>query len=98
MHERYEQKFFTQNASKVLKNKDGKGTPFIEQIKENFKKGKEESKTIENKPTPIKNNKAVNNAEKIKNGTFFKNKQEVESMKKTLGGLFSNQQKDPPNP
>ncbi len=25
MHERYEQKFFTQNASKILKNKDGKG-------------------------------------------------------------------------
>ncbi|MFP6171631.1 replication initiation protein [Helicobacter pylori] len=66
MHERYEQKFFTQNASKVLKNKDGKGLAYAQQIKENFKKGKEEAKTIEN-------NKAVN-AEKIKNGTFFKDK------------------------
>ncbi len=28
MHERYEQKFFTQNASKVLKNKDGKGLAY----------------------------------------------------------------------
>ncbi|WP_187852122.1 replication initiation protein [Helicobacter pylori] len=92
MHERYEQKFFTQNASKVLKNKDGKGLTYAQQIKENIKKGKEEDKAIEN-------NKAVNNAEKIKNGTFFKNKQEVESMKKTLGGLFSNNtKKDPPNP
>ncbi len=92
MHERYEQKFFTQNASKVLKNKDGKGLAYAQQIKENLKKGTEEAKTIEN-------NKAVNNAEKIKNGTFFKEKQEVESMKKTLGGLFSNHvKKDPPNP
>ncbi|MUU31268.1 replication initiation protein [Helicobacter pylori] len=90
MHERYEQKFFTQNASKVLKNKDGSGLVFREQIKENLKKRKEEAKTIEN-------NKAVN-AEKIKNGTFFKDNQEIESMKKTLGGLFSNHtQKDPPN-
>ncbi|MDU9763876.1 hypothetical protein, partial [Helicobacter pylori] len=74
----------------ILADKYGKGTPYIEQMKENFKKGKEEAKTIETKPTPIENNKAVNNAEKIKNGTFFKDKQEIESMKKTLGGLFSN--------
>ncbi|MGL2491398.1 replication initiation protein, partial [Helicobacter pylori] len=33
MHERYEQKFFTQNASKVLKNKDGKGLAYAQQIK-----------------------------------------------------------------
>ncbi|MFP6122006.1 replication initiation protein [Helicobacter pylori] len=72
MHERYEQKFFTQNASKVLKNKDGKGLAYHQQIKENLKKGTEEAKAIETKPTPIENNKAVNNAEKIKNGTFFK--------------------------
>ncbi|MCQ2858810.1 replication initiation protein [Helicobacter pylori] len=71
MHERYEQKFFTQNASKVLKNKDGSGLAYSQAIQENLKKRIEEDK-----PTP--NTK-------------------VESMKKTLGGLFSNQQKDPPN-
>ncbi|GAA7848223.1 hypothetical protein HpCOL22_14990 [Helicobacter pylori] len=32
----------------------------------------------------IKKNKAVNNAEKIKNGTFFKDKQEVEELKKQI--------------
>ncbi|MGL2581825.1 RepB family plasmid replication initiator protein [Helicobacter pylori] len=42
MHERYEKKFFTQNASKILKNKDGKGSVYIQQIKENLKKRKEE--------------------------------------------------------
>lgn len=74
MHERYEQKFFTQNASKVLKNKDGKGLAYSQQIQENLKKRMEEDK-----PTPTPNAK-------------------VESMKKTLGGLFSNHtQKDPPN-
>ncbi len=72
MHERYEQKFFTQNASKVLKNKDGKGLAYPQQIKENLKK-----RTEEDKPTETT---------------------KVESMKKTLGGLFSNNtQKDPPN-
>ncbi len=80
MHERYEQKFFTQKASKVLKNKDGKGTPFIEQIKENLKKRMEQDKPIEATP----NTKEI---------------AKVESLKKTLGGLFSNHiKKDPPNP
>ncbi|UOR85510.1 replication initiation protein (plasmid) [Helicobacter pylori] len=32
MHESYKKKFFTQNASKILKNKDGKGTAYIQQI------------------------------------------------------------------
>ncbi len=41
MHENYQKKFFTQNASKVLKNKDGKGSVYIQQIKENLKKRKE---------------------------------------------------------
>ncbi|MCQ2683048.1 replication initiation protein [Helicobacter pylori] len=80
MHERYEQKFFTQNASKVLKNKDGSGLAYAQQIKENLKKGMEEDKPIEATP----------NTKKIA---------KVESMKKTLGGLFSNHiKKDPPNP
>lgn len=78
MHERYEQKFFTQNASKVLKNKDGKGLVYSQQIQENLKK-----RTEEDKPTPTPNTKET---------------AKVESMKKTLGGLFSNHtQKDPPN-
>ncbi|MFP6206852.1 replication initiation protein, partial [Helicobacter pylori] len=38
----YQKKFFTQNASKILKNKDGKGSAYIQQIKENLKKRKEE--------------------------------------------------------
>lgn len=42
MHENYQKKFFTQNASKILKNKDGKGSAYIQQIKENLKKRKEE--------------------------------------------------------
>ncbi|WP_240650910.1 hypothetical protein [Helicobacter pylori] len=71
MHERYEQKFFTQNASKILKNKDGKGLAYAQQIKENLKKGMEEDKPIEATP----NTKEI---------------AKVESMKKTLGGLFSN--------
>ncbi|MCQ2807403.1 replication initiation protein [Helicobacter pylori] len=80
MHERYEQKFFTQNASKVLKNKDGKGLAYSQQIKENLKKGMEEDKPIEATP----NTKEI---------------AKVESLKKTLGGLFSNHtKKDPPNP
>ncbi|GAA7288871.1 hypothetical protein [Helicobacter pylori] len=83
MHERYEQKFFTQNASKVLKNKDGSGLAYAQQIKENLKKGMEEDKPIEATP----NTKKIAKVER------------VESMKKTLGGLFSNPtQKDPPNP
>ncbi|GAA7717272.1 hypothetical protein HpBT013_15560 [Helicobacter pylori] len=44
MHENYEKKFFTQNASKILKNKDGKGSIYIQQIQENLKKRKEEDK------------------------------------------------------
>lgn len=80
MHENYEQKFFTQKASKVLKNKDGKGLAYAQQIKENLKKGMEEDKPIEATP----NTKEI---------------AKVESMKKTLGGLFSNHiKKDPPNP
>ncbi len=52
MHENYQKKFFTQNASKILKNKDGKGSIYIQQIKENLKKRKEEeAKAIENKTT-----------------------------------------------
>ncbi|RVZ95186.1 replication initiation protein [Helicobacter pylori] len=80
MHECYEQKFFTQNASKILKNKDGKGLAFAQQIKENLKKGMEEDKPKE----PTLNTKEI---------------AKVESIKKTLGGLFSNNiKKDPPNP
>ncbi|WP_120938085.1 replication initiation protein [Helicobacter pylori] len=52
MHENYQKKFFTQNASKILKNKDGKGSVYIQQIKENLKKRKEEeAKAIESEPT-----------------------------------------------
>ncbi len=52
MHENYQKKFFTQNATKILKNKDGKGSVYIQQIKENLKKRKEEeAKAIENKHT-----------------------------------------------
>ncbi len=98
MQKQHEYKRLSKNKKLILEDKDGSGLAYAKQIKENFKKGKEEAKTIENKPTPIKKNKAVNNAEKIKNGTFFKDKQEIESMKKTLGGLFTNhKQKDPPN-
>ncbi|MCG3025996.1 replication initiation protein [Helicobacter pylori] len=80
MHERYEQKFFTQNASKILKNKDGKGLAYAQQIKENLKKRMEEYKPIEATP----NTKEI---------------AKVESLKKTLSGLFSNHtKKDPPNP
>ncbi|WP_187858900.1 replication initiation protein [Helicobacter pylori] len=100
MHENYNKKFFTQNASKVLKNKDGKGSVYIQQIQENLKQRKEEEKAkaiekptlplLENKATPIENNKAIDNAEKIKNGSFLK--------KENLRNLFSNNtQEDPPN-
>ncbi len=61
MHENYQKKFFTQNASKILKNKDGKGTAYIQQIQENLKKRKEEDKP---KTTP--NTKAMAIIEKIK--------------------------------
>lgn len=44
MHENYNKKFFTQNASKILKNKDGKGSVYIQEIQENLKKRKEEEK------------------------------------------------------
>ncbi|GAA9437750.1 hypothetical protein HpHA286_24240 [Helicobacter pylori] len=50
MHENYQKKFFTQNTSKILKNKDGKGSVYIQQIKENLKKRKED-KALENKAT-----------------------------------------------
>ncbi|MGL2606707.1 replication initiation protein [Helicobacter pylori] len=55
MHERYEQKFFTQNASKVLKNKDGKGLAYAEAIKAKLKKSIEEDKAKQ------ETNKTTNN-------------------------------------
>ncbi len=61
MHENYQKKFFTQNASKILKNKDGKGTAYIQQIQENLKNRKEEDKP---KTTP--NTKEIAIIEKIK--------------------------------
>ncbi len=61
MHENYKKKFFTQNASKILKNKDGSGLVFSQQIQENLKKRKEEAKP---KTTP--NTKAMAIIEKIK--------------------------------
>ncbi len=61
MHENYQKKFFTQNASKILKNKDGSGLAFSQQIQENLKKRKEEDKP---KTTP--NTKAMAIIEKIK--------------------------------
>ncbi len=51
MHENYQKKFFTQNASKILKNKDGKGSAYIQQIQENLKKRKEEDKAKQETPT-----------------------------------------------
>ncbi len=71
MHESYKKKFFTQNASKILKNKDGKGTAYIQQIQENLKKRKEEEQP---KTTP--NTKAMAMIEKIKKrdiGDLFTN-------------------------
>ncbi|HBX7252837.1 TPA: replication initiation protein, partial [Klebsiella pneumoniae] len=56
-----EKKFFIQNASKILKNKDGKGSAYIQQIQENLKKRKEEDKP---KTTP--NSEAMAMIEKIK--------------------------------
>ncbi|GAA7883509.1 hypothetical protein HpMS197_14470 [Helicobacter pylori] len=61
MHENFKKKFFTQNASKILKNKDGKGSVYIQQIQENLKKRNEEDKP---KTTP--NTKAMAMIEKIK--------------------------------
>ncbi|GAA8719900.1 hypothetical protein BTM342_15040 [Helicobacter pylori] len=61
MHENYQKKFFTQNASKILKNKDGSGLAFSQQIQENLKKRNEEDKP---KTTP--NTKAMAMIEKIK--------------------------------
>ncbi|GAA7892829.1 hypothetical protein HpMS203_15210 [Helicobacter pylori] len=84
MHENYEKKFFTQNASKILKNKDGKGSAYIQQIQENLKKRKEEEKAIETKATPTTKAEAVSILEKIK--------------KRDIGDLFTNNtQEDPPN-
>ncbi len=71
MHENYEKKFFTQNASTILKNKDGKGTGYIQQIQENLKKRNEEEQP---KTTP--NTKAMAMIEKIKKrdiGDLFTN-------------------------
>ncbi|GAA7468891.1 hypothetical protein MM0361_14890 [Helicobacter pylori] len=83
MHESYKKKFFTQNASKILKNKDGKGTAYIQQIQENLKKRKEE-KAIETKATPTTKAEAVSILEKIK--------------KRNVADLFSNNtQENPPN-
>ncbi|GAA9095876.1 hypothetical protein HpHA151_15300 [Helicobacter pylori] len=61
MHENFKKKFFTQNASKILKNKDGSGLAFSQQIQENLKKRNEEDKP---KTTP--NTKAMAMIEKIK--------------------------------
>ncbi len=61
MHENFKKKFFTQNASKILKNKDGSGLAFSQQIQENLKKRNEEDKP---KTTP--NAKAMAMIEKIK--------------------------------
>ncbi|GAA7619607.1 hypothetical protein HpBhutan199_15220 [Helicobacter pylori] len=61
MHENYEKKFFTQNASKILKNKDGKGSAYIQQIQENLKK-----RNKEDKPKTTPNTKAMAMIEKIK--------------------------------
>ncbi|GAA8561825.1 hypothetical protein HpBT283_15090 [Helicobacter pylori] len=60
MHENYEKKFFTQNASKILKNKDGKGSAYIQQIQENLKK-----RNKEDKPKTTPNTKAMAMIEKI---------------------------------
>ncbi|UOR24439.1 replication initiation protein (plasmid) [Helicobacter pylori] len=71
MHENYQKKFFTQNASKILKNKDGKGSVYIQQIQENLKKRNEEEQP---KTTP--NTKAMAMIEKIKKhdiGDLFTN-------------------------
>ncbi|WP_017283501.1 replication initiation protein [Helicobacter pylori] len=71
MHENYEKKFFIQNASKILKNKDGKGSAYIQQIQENLKKRNEEEQP---KTTP--NTKAIAMIEKIKKrdiGDLFTN-------------------------
>ncbi|UOS12303.1 replication initiation protein [Helicobacter pylori] len=61
MHENYQKKLFTQNAPKILKNKDGSGLAFSQQIQENLKKRKEEDK-----PKTIPNTKAMAIIEKIK--------------------------------
>ncbi|GAA9602364.1 hypothetical protein HpHA7_15040 [Helicobacter pylori] len=62
MHENYQKKFFTQNASKILKNKDGSGLAFSQQIQENLKKRRNE----EDKPKTTPNTKAMAMIEKIK--------------------------------
>ncbi|UOR48499.1 replication initiation protein (plasmid) [Helicobacter pylori] len=70
MHENYEKKFFIQNASKILKNKDGKGSAYIQQIQENLKKRKEEeAKAIENKATPTTKAEAVSILDLFSNNT-----------------------------
>ncbi len=71
MHENYQKRFFTQNASKILKNKDGSGLAFSQQIQENLKKRNEEEQP---KTTP--NTKAMAMIEKIKKrdiGDLFTN-------------------------
>ncbi|PDW57229.1 initiator RepB protein, partial [Helicobacter pylori] len=57
MQKQHEYKRLIKNKKLILEDKDGSGLAYAQQIKENFKKGKEEAKTIENKPTPIKKNK-----------------------------------------
>ncbi|PDW80620.1 initiator RepB protein, partial [Helicobacter pylori] len=57
MQKQHEYKRLSKNKKLILEDKDGSGLAYAQQIKENFKKGKEEAKTIENKPTPIKKNK-----------------------------------------
>ncbi|MCQ2696224.1 replication initiation protein [Helicobacter pylori] len=59
MHERYEKNFFTQNASKVLKNKDGSGLAYAEAIKAKLKKSIEEDKAKEKDKQET--NKTTNN-------------------------------------
>nr|QGM49678.1 RepB [Helicobacter pylori] len=69
MHENYQKKFSLKNASKILKNKDGKGTAYIQQIQENLKKRKEEEKAIETKATPTTKAEAVSIADLFTNNT-----------------------------
>ncbi|OOQ13960.1 initiator RepB protein [Helicobacter pylori] len=52
MQKQHEYKRLSKNKKLILEDKDGSGLAYAQQIKENFKKGKEEAKTIENKPTP----------------------------------------------
>ncbi|OPG23786.1 replication initiation protein [Helicobacter pylori] len=55
MKERYEKNFFTQNASKIIANKDGSGLAYAEAIKAKLKKSMEEDKAKQ------ETNKTTNN-------------------------------------